>query len=421
MKAGYNYCDTTELFHTRYEIEPAKLPAGVYRNITGSTAMALGFVAASRKSGLPLFQGAYPITPASDLLHELSMFKNFGVTTFQAEDEIAAICAAIGASFGGALGLTTTTGPGLALKSEAIGLAMMAELPLVIINVQRGGPSTGLPTKTEQADLLQALFGRNGEAPLPVLAASSPADCFARAIEACRIAVRAHDAGDAALRRLHRQRRRALAPSGDRRPAPTSASSSTPTPKASCPTSATRRRSPGRGRFPDAGARAPRSAASRSRTAPATSATTRRTTSRWSGPAGGEGRRGSRDDIPPRSPRRRRRRRSWCSAGVRPTARSPARSAPARAEGRQDQPRSPALPEPVPAEPRRDPRALRAGPRARDEPRPAGSVSCARKYLVDAVGLEQGPGPAVHEGEIREDPRSEGSIEVTLEHDATLT
>ena len=190
MKAGYNYCDITEVFHTRYEIEPAKLPAGVYRNITGGTAMALGFIAASRKSGLPLFQGAYPITPASDLLHELAMFKNFGVTTFQAEDEIAAICAAIGAAFGGALAITSTSGPGLALKSEAMNLAVMVELPLVVIDVQRGGPSTGLPTKTEQADLLQAMFGRNGESPLPVIAASSPADCFARAIEACRIAIR---------------------------------------------------------------------------------------------------------------------------------------------------------------------------------------------------------------------------------------
>jgi len=190
MKAGYNYCDITEVFHTRYEIEPAKLPAGVYRNITGGTAMALGFIAASRKSGLPLFQGAYPITPASDLLHELAMFKNFGVTTFQAEDEIAAVCAAIGAAFGGALAITSTSGPGLALKSEAMNLAVMVELPLVVIDVQRGGPSTGLPTKTEQADLLQAMFGRNNESPLPVIAASSPADCFARAIEACRIAIR---------------------------------------------------------------------------------------------------------------------------------------------------------------------------------------------------------------------------------------
>ncbi|KAB2964012.1 MAG: 2-oxoacid:acceptor oxidoreductase subunit alpha [Thermoanaerobaculia bacterium] len=190
LKAGWNYCDITEAFQVRYEVEPARLPAGTYRNVTGNTALALGLVAASRKCGLPLFQGAYPITPASDLLHELAQFKHFGVTTFQAEDEIAAVCAAIGASFGGALAVTSTSGPGLALKAEAMNLAVMVELPLVVVNIQRGGPSTGLPTKTEQADLLQALFGRNGESPLPVLAASSPADCFARAIEACRIALR---------------------------------------------------------------------------------------------------------------------------------------------------------------------------------------------------------------------------------------
>ncbi len=190
MRAGWNYCDITEAFHVRYEVEPAKLPPGAYRNITGNTALALGFVAASRKSGLPLFQGAYPITPASDLLHELAQFKNFDVTTFQAEDEIAAICSAIGAAFGGALALTSTSGPGLSLKSEAMNLAVMIELPLVVVDIQRGGPSTGLPTKTEQADLLQALFGRNNESPMPVLAASSPADCFLRAVEACRIALR---------------------------------------------------------------------------------------------------------------------------------------------------------------------------------------------------------------------------------------
>ena len=190
MRAGWNYCDITEAFQVRYEVEPARLEPGVYRNITGSTALALGLVAASRKSGLPLYQGAYPITPASDLLHELAQFKHFGVTTFQAEDEIAAVCAAIGAAFGGALAVTSTSGPGLALKSEAMNLAVMTELPLVVVDIQRGGPSTGLPTKTEQADLLQALFGRNNESPMPVLAASSPGDCFGRALEACRLAVR---------------------------------------------------------------------------------------------------------------------------------------------------------------------------------------------------------------------------------------
>jgi 2-oxoglutarate ferredoxin oxidoreductase subunit alpha len=188
LKAGFNLADITDLFQVRYDVEPARLPAGSYRNVIGNSAMAMGLVAASRRSGLSLFLGSYPITPASDILHELSAYKNFGVTTFQAEDEIAAVCAAIGASFGGALGVTTTSGPGLALKSEAVNLAVMVELPMVVVNVQRGGPSTGLPTKTEQADLLQSMFGRNGESPVPVIAASSPADCFDAAIEASRIA-----------------------------------------------------------------------------------------------------------------------------------------------------------------------------------------------------------------------------------------
>jgi len=188
LKAGWNFCDITELFHTRYEIPAAALEPGLYRNVTGNTTLALGLIAASRRSGLPLFLGAYPITPASDVLHELSKFKNYGVTTFQAEDEIAAICAAIGASFGGALGVTTTSGPGIALKSEAMNLAVMTELPVVICDIQRGGPSTGLPTKTEQSDLLQVMFGRNGDSPIPVIAASSPKDCFEVALEAVRIA-----------------------------------------------------------------------------------------------------------------------------------------------------------------------------------------------------------------------------------------
>jgi 2-oxoglutarate ferredoxin oxidoreductase subunit alpha len=188
LKAGYNFCDITDQFQVRYEVMPAHLAPGTYRNVMGNSAVALGLVAASRRSGLPLFLGSYPITPASDILHELARYKNFGVTTFQAEDEIAAVCAAIGASFGGALGVTTTSGPGLALKSEAVNLAVMTELPLLVVNVQRGGPSTGLPTKTEQSDLLQAMFGRNGESPVPVLAPQSPADCFDIMIEATRIA-----------------------------------------------------------------------------------------------------------------------------------------------------------------------------------------------------------------------------------------
>lgn len=187
-KTGWNYGETTEDFAVSYDIGKAKMPAGKYRNISGNTAMAYGLIAASQRSGLQLFLGSYPITPASDILHELSKHKKFGVITFQAEDEIAAVGSALGASYGGALGITTTSGPGVALKSEMIGLGVMLELPLIIIDVQRGGPSTGLPTKTEQADLLQVMFGRNGESPAVVLAPSHASDCFAIAIEAARIA-----------------------------------------------------------------------------------------------------------------------------------------------------------------------------------------------------------------------------------------
>ncbi|MGA9770957.1 MAG: 2-oxoacid:acceptor oxidoreductase subunit alpha [Blastocatellia bacterium] len=190
LKAGFAYADAAEIFTTHYRVRRAAIAPGKYRNITGNHATALGFVAASVLAGRPLFYASYPITPASDILHELSVHKNFGVKTFQAEDEIAAMCAAIGASFAGQLGLTGTSGPGLALKSEAIGLAVMTELPVVIIDVQRGGPSTGLPTKTEQADLLQAMFGRNGECPVAIVAAATPGDCFHMAVEAYRIAVR---------------------------------------------------------------------------------------------------------------------------------------------------------------------------------------------------------------------------------------
>ncbi|CAA9352610.1 MAG: 2-oxoglutarate/2-oxoacid ferredoxin oxidoreductase, gamma subunit / 2-oxoglutarate/2-oxoacid ferredoxin oxidoreductase, alpha subunit [uncultured Nocardioidaceae bacterium] len=189
FRAGWNFGETTEAFVVQYEIKPAPMVPGTYRNITGNMALSYGLVAASVQSDLPLFLGSYPITPASDILHELSRHKRFGVTTFQAEDEIAGIGAALGASFSGALGVTTTSGPGVALKSETIGLAVMTELPLIVIDVQRGGPSTGLPTKTEQADLLQAMFGRNGEAPVPIVAPQSPADCFDAAVEAVRIAV----------------------------------------------------------------------------------------------------------------------------------------------------------------------------------------------------------------------------------------
>ena len=189
LKAGYNYGDTTETFTTQYTVEKARIKAGMYRSIMGNQALSYGLIAASVKSELPIFLGTYPITPASDILHELSKHKNFGVRTFQAEDEIAGITAAIGAAYGGHLGITTTSGPGMALKSEAMGLAMMLEIPLLIVDVQRGGPSTGLPTKTEQSDLLQAYYGRNGESPMPVISASTPSDCFEAAYEAVRIAV----------------------------------------------------------------------------------------------------------------------------------------------------------------------------------------------------------------------------------------
>jgi len=188
LKTGYNFADTTEVFTTHFTVKKAKIAPGKYRKLTGNEATAIGFIAASQLSGRPLFYGSYPITPASDILHELSRHKSFGVKTFQAEDEIAAVCAAIGASFAGQIGLTGTSGPGVALKQEAIGLAVMTELPLVIINVQRGGPSTGLPTKTEQADLFQAVWGRNGECPAVVIAPATPADCFHMAIEAVRLA-----------------------------------------------------------------------------------------------------------------------------------------------------------------------------------------------------------------------------------------
>lgn len=189
LQAGYNYGDTTEIFTTRYKVEKAKMQPGVYRSIMGNQALSYGLIAVAQKSGLQLFLGSYPITPASDILHELSRHKAFGIKTFQAEDEIAAITSAIGASYGGSLGITTTSGPGMALKGEAMGLAVMLEIPLLIIDIQRGGPSTGLPTKTEQSDLLQAYYGRNGECPMPVISARTPSDCFEAVFEAARISI----------------------------------------------------------------------------------------------------------------------------------------------------------------------------------------------------------------------------------------
>jgi 2-oxoglutarate ferredoxin oxidoreductase subunit alpha len=190
LKAGYNYGETTEMFASSYEVPPARIIPGTYRNITGNSATALGFVAAAVKSGLRLFLGSYPITPASDVLHELAGYKNFPVYTFQAEDEIAGVASAIGAAFGGAIAITTTSGPGMNLKAEAVGLAVKAELPLVVTDIQRAGPSTGMPTKPEQADLLQAMYGRHGESPIPIIAASTPADCFDCAYESVRIALK---------------------------------------------------------------------------------------------------------------------------------------------------------------------------------------------------------------------------------------
>jgi len=189
LQAGYNFGDTTETFTTRYKVERARMEPGTYRSIMGNQALSYGLIAASQQSGLPLFLGSYPITPASDILHDLSKYKAFGVKTFQAEDEIAGITSAIGASYGGALAVTTTSGPGLALKGEAMGLAVMQEIPLIVCNIQRGGPSTGLPTKTEQSDLMQAYWGRNGECPMPIIASATPSDCFEVAYEAARIAV----------------------------------------------------------------------------------------------------------------------------------------------------------------------------------------------------------------------------------------
>ena len=189
LKAGYNYGDTTETFTSRFSVKAADMKKGSYRNIMGNQATAMGLIAAANVADKELFYGTYPITPASDILHELAKHKNYGIATFQAEDEIAAVCSSIGASFGGSIGVTASSGPGIALKGEAIGLAMILELPLVIVNVQRGGPATGLPTKTEQADLLQAMYGRNGECPVPVVCAHSPSDCFHAAFTAVKMAI----------------------------------------------------------------------------------------------------------------------------------------------------------------------------------------------------------------------------------------
>ena len=228
FKAGYHFGETAELFESSYEVKPAALEPGEYVNITGNTATAWGLIAASTRAGLPLFLGTYPITPASDILHELSKHKQFGVRTFQAEDEISGIGAALGAAFGGALGVTTTSGPGVDLKSETMGLAISLELPLLVIDIQRGGPSTGLPTKTEQADLLHAMYGRHGESPLPIVAARTPSHCFEATVEAVRLAVKYRTPVHPAVRRLPGQRHRAVAACPTWRTCPTSTRPSPP-------------------------------------------------------------------------------------------------------------------------------------------------------------------------------------------------
>ncbi len=279
LKAGYAYCDATEVFHHTYEVPSAELEPGTYRNIDGNQALALGIVAAGQRAGITIFQGSYPITPASDLLHELSVFKNFDVVTFQAEDEIAAIGAAIGASFAGSLGITSTSGPGMALKGEFLSLAIMTELPLVLFDIQRAGPSTGMPTKTEQADLLQAVYGRFGESPCIVIAASTPADCFDTAFEACRLAIQ-HMTPVIVLSDgfIANGTEPWKLPAVDDLPEIKVRSSHRPA-RASCPTGATRRPWPARGRSPEPRGSSTGSAVSRRPTAPATSTTIRSTTS----------------------------------------------------------------------------------------------------------------------------------------------
>jgi 2-oxoglutarate ferredoxin oxidoreductase subunit alpha len=342
-KAGWNYGETTEAFATTYNVAAAALPKGTYRQVTGNTALAYGLVAAGQRSGLPVFLGSYPITPASDILHELSKHKNFDVTTFQAEDEIAGVGAALGAAFGGALGVTTTSGPGLALKSETIGLAVMTELPMLIIDVQRGGPSTGLPTKTEQADLLQAMFGRNGESPVPVIAPRSPSDCFATALEAARIAITYRTPvlllSDGAIANgsepwtVPEVDDLALIDPNFAQPA--TRPESAPASPSSPPTSATP--TPSRDRGPS---RAPQDSSTvsvgwRNPTAAATSPTIPPTTASWSAYAKPRSRASpcpmSWSTIPPVRPRR------WYWAGAAPTA----RSAPRRAGSARWAPRSP--------------------------------------------------------------------------------
>ena len=336
FQAGWNYGETTEAFSVQYEVKPASVEPGTYRNITGNLALAYGLVAASRRSGLPLFLGSYPITPASDILHELSKLKRFGVRTFQAEDEIAGVGAALGAAFGGALGVSTTSGPGMTLKMETIGLAVSVELPLIICDIQRAGPSTGMPTKTEQADLLMVLYGRNGESPVPVLAPATPSDCFDTALEAVRIATKYRTPviilSDGYLANGSEPWRIPEVPDLPRLrdefsySSPTSGAATTAR-SSSCRSGGTRRRSPGRGPSRACRAWSTGSAASRRPTGPAPSPTTRTTTTRWSGCARPRSTASRATSARWRWTTRTARRGCSCSAGARPTARSARRCA----------------------------------------------------------------------------------------------
>ncbi len=332
FQAGWNFGETTEAFPARYEVKPAPLTPGSYRNISGNTALAYGLVAASQLAGLPLFLGSYPITPASDILHELAKHKRFGVRTFQAEDEIAAVGSALGAAFGGSLAVTSTSGPGMLLKAETIGLAVSVELPLIVCDIQRAGPSTGMPTKTEQADLLQAMFGRNGESPVPVVAAASPAGCFDAAIESARIAVKYRTPvillSDGYLANGSEPWRIPdVAGLPDLAAEFSFANGQAQTTAGSSRSGGTRSRWPGRGRPPAPRAWSTASAASRRPTSPARSPTTRTTTTGWSGCA-----RPRSTASRPTFPRWPSTTRTglpgcWCSAGDRRSAPSARRSA----------------------------------------------------------------------------------------------
>ena len=395
FKAGWAYGETSEDFVVSYEVAPAPMAPGTYRNITGNQALGIGLIAASVKSGLPLFLGAYPITPASEILEDLSRHKRFGVRTFQAEDEIAAVGAAVGASFGGALGVCTSSGPGVVLKAETVGLAVALELPLLILDIQRAGPSTGMPTKPEQADLLMVLYGRNAESPVPVVAASTPGGCFDAALEAARIALKyrtpVYLLSDAYLANGSEPW---LLPDVDALPEIPVEFATGAEPRRRVPAVRARPRD-ARARVGDSRARpgsSTGSAASRSRTRPATSPTTRTTTTGWCGCA----RRRSRAS-PPTSPSSRSTtrtaRRCSCSAGAARTARSPRRVRRLRKEGKQVAQAHLTHLNPFPRNTGEVLRELRPGARAGDEPRPAAEAH-ARRVPRRRGRLQPGARPA---------------------------